>query len=233
MGYKNLEAAVGRQVFIQGYRSLITIIGVTKDFSFRSMKDKIVPTAIGHINGGGYLFAYFSVKLASRDLLGSLDQIEKKFHQLLPDAPFEYSFTDEALQQLYQAEIQLRKAAQTATILALVIVVLGILGMVSLSVARRTKELSIRKILGATVQSIVLLFMQEFLLALGVAILVAFPVAYWLMQNWVQTFAYHIDISMFSFGVVGLFFLLLIGLIVGTQTVKAALMNPVKSLRSE
>ena len=233
LGYKNPEAAVGRQVFIQGYRSPITIIGVVTDFSFRSMKDKIVPTAIGHINGGGYLFAYLSVKLASRDLPGSLDLIETKFHQFLPDAPFEYSFTDEALQQLYQAEIQLRKAAQTATILALVIVMLGILGMVSLSVARRTKELSIRKILGASVPGIVLLFMQEFLLALGIAVLIAFPVAYWLMQNWVQTFAYHIDVSLFSFGVVGLFFLVLIGLIVGGQTVKAALMNPVKSLRSE
>ena len=233
LGYKNPGAAVGRQVFIQGYRSPITIIGVTKDFSFRSMKDKIVPTAIGHINGGGHLFAYFSVKLASRDLPGSLDLIEKKFHQLLPDAPFEYSFTDEALQQLYQAEIQLKKASQTATILALVIVVLGILGMVSLSVARRTKELSIRKILGASVPGIVLLFMQEFLLALGVAVLLALPVAYWLMQNWVQTFAYHIDVSLLSFGFVGLFFLLLIGFIVSTQTVRAALMNPVKSLRSD
>ena len=233
LGYKNPEAAVGRQVYIQGYRNPITIIGVTKDFSFRSMKDKIVPTAIGHVNGGGYLFAYFSVKLASRDLPSSIDLIEKKFHQLLPDAPFEYSFTDEALQQLYQAEIQLKKASQTATLLALLIVVLGILGMVSLSVARRTKELGIRKILGASVQSIVLLFMREFLLALGVAVLIAFPVAYLLMQNWVQTFAYHIDISLFSFGFVGLFFLALIGLIVGAQTVKAALMNPVKSLRSE
>ena len=233
LGYKNPEAAIGQQVYLQGYRSPITILGVTKDFSFRSMKDKIVPTAIGHVNGGGHLFAYFSVKLASRDLPGSIGLLEEKFHQLLPDAPFEYSFTDEALQQLYQAEIQLKKAAQTATMLALVIVMLGILGMVSLSVARRTKELSIRKILGASVPSIVLLFMQEFLLALGVAILVAFPMAYWLMQNWVQTFAYHIDISLFSFGFVGLFFLLLIGLIVGTQTIKAALVNPAKSLRSD
>ena len=233
LGYKKPEAAIGRQVSIQGYGNRITIIGVTKDFSFRSMRDRIGPTAIGHINGAGYLFAYVSIKLSSGDVSGSLSSIEKKFHQLLPDAPFEYTFTDEALQQLYQSELQLKNASQTATVLALVIVLSGILAMVSLSITRRTREIGIRKVLGASGQSVVLLFMQEFLLALGIAVLIAFPVAYWLMQNWVQTFAYHIDVSLFSFGVVGLFFLVLIGLIVGGQTVKAALMNPVKSLRSE
>ncbi|ADB36994.1 ABC transporter permease [Spirosoma linguale] len=233
LGYHNPEVAVGRQVYIQGYRSPITIIGVTKDFSFRSMKEKIMPTAIGHINGAGYLFAYFSVKLSSGDLPSSLVSIEKRFHELLPDAPFEYSFTDEALQQLYQAEIQLKKASQTATLLAMLIVVLGILAMVSLSLARRMKEMSIRKVLGASVPGIVLLFMKEFLRAWLIAMLVACPIAYLLMEHWLQTFAYHIDVSLFSFGFISLFFLLLIGLIVSSQSIKAALMNPVKSLRSE
>ncbi|GAB2544152.1 ABC transporter permease [Spirosoma aerophilum] len=233
LGYRNPESAIGRQLYSQGYRSPLTIVGVTKDFSFRSMKEKIMPTAIGHVNGAGYLFAYFSVKLNAGDLPGSLDSIEKKFHQLLPDAPFDYSFTDEALQQLYQAEIQLKKAAQTAAFLALFIVVLGVLAMVSLSLARRTKEVSIRKVLGASVSGIVLLFMKEFLLAWLIAMLVACPLAYLLMQNWLQTFAYHIDVSLFLFGFISLVFLLLIGLIVSTQSIKAALINPVKSLRSE
>lgn len=233
LGYKKPEAAIGRQVAIQGYRNPITIIGVTKDFSFRSMRDRIVPTAIGHINGAGYLFAYFSIKLGSGDVSGSLSSIEKKFHQLLPDAPFDYTFTDEALQQLYQAELQLKNASQTATILALVIVLSGMLAMVSLSITRRTREIGIRKVLGASAQRIVLLFMNEFLLALLLAVLVAFPAAWFLMQQWVQNFAYHIDISLFSFASVGLLFLLLISSIVSTQTIKAALMNPVKSLRNE
>ena len=233
LGYKKPEAAIGRQVAIQGYRNPITIIGVTKDFSFRSMRDRVGPTAIGHINGAGYLFAYFSIKLGSGDVSGSLSSIEKKFHQLLPDAPFEYTFTDEALQQLYHAELQLKNASQTATILALVIVLSGILAMVSLSITRRTREIGIRKVLGASGQGIVLLFMNEFLLALLLAVFIAFPAAWFLMQQWVQNFAYHIEISLLPFVGVGLLFLLLIGSIVSMQTVKAALTNPVKSLRNE
>ncbi len=233
LGYKNPEAAVGRQVSIQGYGNRITIIGVTKDFSFRSMKDRIVPSAIGHINGAGYLFAYCSIKLGPGNVSASLGSIEKKFHQLLPDAPFEYTFTDEALQQLYQAELQLKNASHTATILALVIVLSGMLAMVSLSITRRTREIGIRKVLGSSGQRIVLLFMNEFLVAFLLAMLVAFPSAWFLMQRWVQNFAYHIEISLLPFVGVGLLFLLLIGSIVSIQTIKAALMNPVKSLRNE
>ncbi len=233
LGYKSSEAAIGQQLQIQGYKPRITIIGVTKDFSFSSMREKIAPVAIGHVSGAGNLFSYFSIRLKPNNLARSVASIETKFHQLLPDAPFEFTFIDEALRQTYQSELQLKKAAQTATILALIIVLSGILGMVSLSVSRRTREVGIRKVLGANAQSIVLLFMNEFLLALLIAALIAFPVAFLLMQNWLQNFAYHIDISLISFIGVGLLLTLVVALIVSLQTIEAALMNPVKSLRSE
>jgi putative ABC transport system permease protein len=233
LGYKSPAAAIGQQLLIQGYKPRITIIGVTKDFSFSSMREKIAPVAIGHVSGAGNLFSYFSIRLRPDKLTSSITSIETKFHQLLPDAPFEFTFIDEALRQTYQSELQLKKAAQTATVLALIIVLSGILGMVSLSVSRRTREVGIRKVLGANAQSIVLLFMNEFLLALLIAVLIAFPVAFLLMQAWLQNFAYHIDISLISFISVGLLFALVIALIVSLQTIKAAWMNPVKSLRSE
>lgn len=233
LGFKSSEAAIGQQLQIQGYKPRITIIGVTKDFSFSSMRERIAPVAIGHVSGAGNLFSYFSIRLKSNNLPSSIASIETKFHQLLPDAPFEFTFIDEALRQTYQSELQLKKAAQTATVLALIIVLSGILGMVSLSVSRRTREVGIRKVLGANAQSIVLLFMNEFLLALLTAVLIAFPVAFLLMQNWLDNFAYHIDISLISFISVGLLFTLVVALIVSLQTMKAALMDPVTSLRSK
>lgn len=233
LGYKNPEAAIGQQVQIQGYKPPITIIGVTKDFSFSSMREPIAPIAIGHVNGAGNLFAYFSIRLKPTDLARSVAVVEKRFHELLPDAPFEFTFIDDALRQTYQSELQLNVAAQTATILALVIVLSGILGVVSLSVTRRAREVGIRKVLGASARRIVLLFLNEFLLAFVIAVLIAFPVAFLLMQHWLRNFAYHIDISLISFIGVGLLFALVIGLVVSLQTIKAALTNPVKSLRTD
>ena len=233
LGYKNAFAAIGQQIYSQGYAKPLTIIGVTKDFTFHSLKDRIEPTAISHVNGAGNLFTYFSIKLRSRDVSQAIGSIEAQFHQLLPDAPFEFSFTDEALRELYQAELRLKKAAQTATMLAFVIVLCGVVGIVSLSIVRRSREVAVRKVLGASPQSLLLLFMQEFMLALGVGMVIAFPIAFLLIGNWLQSFAYHIDISLFSFMGVGLCFALLIGLIIGLQTWKTTLSNPVHSLRSE
>ena len=230
LGYKNAEAAIGKQLYTYGYEKPITILGVTKDFSFRSLKEKTPPTAISHIKGAGNLFSYMSIKLNGSDIAQATAAIEQRFHQLLPDAPFEYYFADQALQQLYLAELQLKKAAQTATFLSLFIVLIGIVGLVSLSVTRRTKELAIRKVLGASVSRLVGLFIGEFFSAFLVAALLAFPIAFLLMRTWLQTFAYHVDISWFSFALIGLLFFTVVSLVVSLQTVKAALMNPVKSL---
>lgn len=233
LGYKNASAAIGHQIYSQGYAKPLTIIGVIKDFTFHSLKERIEPTAISHVNGAGNLFTYFSIRLRSRDVSQAIRSIEARFHQLLPDAPFEFSFTDEALRDLYRAELRLKNAAQTATILAFIIVLCGMIGIVSLSIVRRSREVAVRKVLGASLPSLLLLFMKEFLLALGVGMVIAFPLAFFLMRNWLQSFAYHIDLSLSSFMGVGLCFALFIGLIISLQTWKTALRNPVHSLRSD
>jgi len=151
----------------------------------------------------------------------------------MPDAPFEYTFMDDTLQKLYQSEVQLKKASQIATILSVVIVLLGVLGMVSLNVARRTREVGIRKVLGASGISIIMLFLKEFLLVLLFAAFTSFPLAYMILNKWLQNYAYRIEIGLSTFTWVGLFFGTIISIIVCMQTYKAALINPVKSLKKE
>ena len=113
----------------------------------------------------------------------------------MPGAPFEYTFMDDTLARIYQTEIQLKQAAYTATILALVIVLLGVTGMISLSIRKRTKEIGIRKVLGSSVSGIVALFVKEFMAVIAVAGLIAVPVAYIIMHRWLDDYAYRVDIT--------------------------------------
>ena len=151
----------------------------------------------------------------------------------MPGSSFEYQFMDDTLKNLYANEIQLKKAAFTATVLSLIIVLLGILGLVSLSIHKRVKEISIRKVLGASVPTITMLFIKEFMVVVVIAAVIACPVAWYLMTGWLNNYAYRIPLTAppFLWPVieVGLVTLLLIGL----QTLKAALANPTKNLRSE
>ena len=159
--------------------------------------------------------------------------IESKWRQLMPNAPFEHTFIDDTLQTLYQSEIQLKQASQVATVLSIIIVLLGILGVVSLNIVKRTKELSIRKVLGASSWSIMLLFMKEFLVLMLIAVIISLPFTLMGMQKWLENYSYRVDITWFTFATVGLLFTIVVLCLVGFQTLKAALMNPVKSLKVE
>jgi len=163
----------------------------------------------------------------------SLADLQKQWNTLLPGAPFEYHFMDEALAKLYTNEIQLKKASFIATVLAMVIVLLGVLGLISLSVQKRTKEIGIRKVLGSSVQGIVILFLKEFAGTVLVSVAIACPLAWLMMHSWLNGYAYRIAIS-FSPFVVSITLLSLITVVLITlQTLNAALSNPVKSLRAE
>ena len=151
----------------------------------------------------------------------------------MPGVPFEYTFMDDALAKLYKSEIQLKKASYTATVLALIIVLLGVLGLVSLSIQKRTKEIGIRKVLGSSVTGIMTLFLKEFLAVIVVSGVVACPLAYMIMNNWLQEYAYRINISAPPFIISMLMLGGLTALLIGIQTIKAALANPIKSLRTE
>ncbi|GAB3990919.1 ABC transporter permease [Spirosoma daeguense] len=233
LGWNDPSKAVGQLIRFQGGGPANRVGGVLKDFHFGSLHESISPLVFVHVRSNPR-YRYFTFKLApSNNLPETVATIGKEWARLFPDAPFEYSFMDDTLQKLYQTEIQLQKAARLATILALVIVFLGVLGLVSLNVTRRTKEIGIRKTLGASTVGIIHLFMKEFIVILIIANVLAWPLAYYFLQNWLTHFAYRTDLSWWPFALVALALATLTGIIVSTQAIRAALMNPVKSLRSE
>jgi putative ABC transport system permease protein len=232
LGYANARDAVGQQLRVHFYDKPLTISGVVEDFHFASMHQAIKPLAFADVRGTN-TYRYLSIRLHPGNLGSSMTAIGQKWRELMPDAPFEYAFMDETLQKLYLSEMQLKQAARIATLLSVVIVLLGILGMVSLNVARRTREVGIRKVLGAASLHVVSLFLKEFLAILAAAILVAFPLATLLGNRWLNTYAYRVQIGWDIFALIALAFGLMITALVAAQTYKAAVMDPVKSLKSD
>jgi ABC-type antimicrobial peptide transport system permease subunit len=232
LGWKSAAHAIGGQVKFVGFNFVFKIVGVTKDFHFGSMQNKIQPLVFAHV-GLTNTFRVLSFKLKPGDIAGSLNALQKKWAMLMPGTPFEYKFMDDTLKRLYKSEIQLKQASYTATVLSIIIVLLGVLGLVALSVQKRTKEIGIRKVLGASLSSITTLFMKEFLSAILIAGIIACPVAWLLMNGWLNDYAYRVALSPTPFivSVIGLGFIT--ALLITLQTIKAGTDNPVKSLRTE
>lgn len=232
LGFKSPEMAIGRQISMHFNTNPYIVTGVVKDFHFGSMHEAIRPLLFLNTKSTNN-YRYMSLKIVGNNLNKSMAAVEKRWKELLPDAPFEFKFMDDTLQQLYSSEIRLQKAAQLATMLAMVIVLLGILGMVSLNVSKRTKELGIRRVLGSSVFSIIGLFVNEFLYIMLIAMGIAFPLVVLGMNKWLQNYAYRIDLNWGMFILPAFIFGLMITLLIFVQTYKAAMMNPVKAIRSE
>ncbi|MDB5123269.1 MAG: hypothetical protein JWP94_1398 [Mucilaginibacter sp.] len=232
LGWKDPKDAIGQLINSPGSSAPATICGVTADFHFGSMQWKIDPVSITNVNFTHY-YRFFSFKLNPGDMQKSIANLQKQWNLLLPGAPFEYHFMDDALAKLYTNEIQLKKAALMATVLAVIIVLLGVLGLISLSVQKRTREIGIRKVLGASVPGIVNLFVKEFLGVVIIAGIISCPVVYLIMHNWLKGYAYRITINLYPFVITILSLTILTGLLITIQTIKAALSSPAKSLRTE
>ncbi|HEY4197380.1 MAG TPA: ABC transporter permease [Mucilaginibacter sp.] len=232
LGYRDPNDAIGQLVNIPGVNAPFTICGVTSDFHFGSMKDHIGPITFLNVNYAA-TFRYFSIKLKPGNMQESISSLQKKWSLLLPDAPFEYHFMDDALQHLYQTELQLKKASYMATVLAIIIVLLGVLGLTSLSIQKRTREIGIRKVLGSSVQGVITLFIKEFLGIVLIAGLIACPLAWLMMHSWLNGYVYRIGITGYPFVLSIIVLTSITALLIIIQTLKAALSNPVKSLRSE
>ena len=232
LGFNNNAAAIGRQIRFSGDPTVYTINGITNDFHFGSMQQKVAPIVMLNVEFGG-IYRFMSFKLKPGDISASVSAIQKKWAALMRDAPFEYKFMDDTLANLYKSEIQLKKASYTATVLALIIVLLGVVGLISLSIQKRTKEIGIRKVLGSSVAGIVVLFIKEFLLVVLIGGLIACPLAYIIMHNWLQGYAYRVDITAQPFIISTAYLGLITALLICLQTIKAAIANPVKSLRTE
>lgn len=232
LGFKNAAAAVGQQLRIPDDPTIFTIKGVVNDFHFNSMQQGLQPMIFFNVYNG-ILHRYLSFKLKPGNIGNAVEAIQKKWASLMPGSSFEYIFIDDALKKMYASELQMKRAAYTATVLSLVIALLGVLGLVSLSIHKRVKEIGIRKVLGASVQNILSLFVKEFAFIMLVAGLIACPVAYWMMSNWLNNYASHIAVSaVMLIAAVGLLAAVTV-LLICLQAAKAAVTKPVKSLRTE
>jgi putative ABC transport system permease protein len=220
------------------------IIGVVKDFNYQSLHAHIEPLVmvvkpdtffrrINDISFNSPPQPRISVRLRAGNLAANLNTLKQVWKQIAPDQEFEYRFLDEAIAAQYRQEQRTATIVKIASILSIFIACMGLFGLVTLTVVRRTREIGIRKVLGASVISVVRLLSKEFLFLVIIAALIAFPLGWWAMNKWLQDFAYRIHIAWWVFLVAGTAALIIALLTVSVQAMKAALANPVKSLRTE
>jgi putative ABC transport system permease protein len=207
-----------------------TIIGVVKDYHFESLSKKIEPQS--HILIKEYANA-FMFKVKAGQMRPTIAKIEKEWKGLTGNYPFEYTFLDESISQMYEPELRWQHTIQSACFFAIFIACMGLFGLSAINVVNRTKEIGIRKILGAGLADIVKSLSIGFIAMIAFSILIATPVAWWIMNKWLEDFAYRITISWWMFVVVGCVALVIALLTISFQAIKAALANPVNSLRSE
>lgn len=232
-GWNNATDAIGQQIRVAGFSATLTVAGVVKDFHFSTMQQAVQPIVFIHPSATN-IYRYMSLKLAPGAGIGAqMQAIRGKWETLMPGTPFEYKFTDEMLERMYNTELRLKYAAYTATGLALVIVLLGVTGLISFSIQKRTKEIGVRKVLGASVGGIITLFVKEFLKVIVVAMIVAIPAAYFIMNFWLNDYVYRIDITPYPFIAAFMMLAAVTAVLIIVQTFRAANANPVKSLRTE
>jgi putative ABC transport system permease protein len=232
LGYKNSDAAIGQQVRIPGDPTVFTVKGVASDFHYGSMQQRIAPLIVFNVNFTTS-YRYLSFKLKPGTISAAIESIQNKWATLLPGSSFEYNFIDDTLKKLYASELQLQKAAHTATLLALVIVLLGVLGLLSINIQKRTKEIGVRKVLGASAANIITLFLKDFLPVLCIGGLASIPFAWFVMRDWLNNYAYRINLTVLPFLATLLILLCITVIVISIQTGKAASESPVKNLRTE
>jgi putative ABC transport system permease protein len=224
-----LEHTVGRGTSIQGGFELYRVIGVVEDFHYDSLRENIGPLMmfLGRSTGS------ISFRIKTDDVAKTIVLLEKKWREFLPSAPFSYTFMDDRFAAMYQSEQRVGKIFGMFAALAVFIGCLGLLGLAAFTAEQRTKEIGIRKVLGATAPGIVRLLISEFLILIAVAYVIAWPVAYFVMNRWLRDFAYRTSMGVWIFIVAGVLTLLIAMFTVIFQATKAALMDPIDSLRYE
>lgn len=233
LGFINADDAVNKNVSIdwQGETYSWEIIGVVKDFHFQDLHSSIEP--YGFQLNNVPLYNYLIAHAKTNDIGKMLSSVQSIWQRLNPNEPFEYSFLDEDFQKNYEADNRLASLVKNFTIIAILISCLGLFGLVTFSAEQRTKEIGIRKVLGASAGNIMSLLSKEFLKLVLIAIVIASPIAWWVMNKWLQDFAYKISIGWTVFVITGVIALCIALLTISFQAIKAAIANPVKSLRTE
>ena len=231
LGFNNPEDVIGEQLFFNNKN--VPIVGVMNDFHDQSMRSSISPIVFGGNKGSTFHIRLKSGKEGGLDWQGSIKDIEKAFKKTYPEADFDYSFFDETIASMYASEIHTASLLKWATGIAIFISCLGLLGLVMFTINTRLKEIGIRKILGASVTQIVAALSTDFLQLVLIAFFIAAPLAWWASYNWLQDYAYRTPLSWWVFALCGLSMLFLALATLSIQTIKAAIANPIKSIRTE
>jgi putative ABC transport system permease protein len=232
LGFKSSQDVIGVKFGYGGRNG--TLIGVINDFHFESLHQKIVPLVLVFPNPSyGASFQRISVKLSGVNTAASLNFIEKTWKKYLPETPFDYSFLDNNFEKLYAAEQKQKTLLIIFASLAIFIACLGLFGLSAFAISQRIKEIGIRKVLGADVTTIVSLLSKDFLKLVGIAAPFAFVGAWYFMHKWLEDFAYRISMPYWIFFVAAFVAAVIALITISFQAIKAAISNPVKSLRTE
>lgn len=230
----NAETAPGTRLYTQylpNPATFVEVAGVMKDFNYSSLHSEVRPFMFIYASGNSN--NNLIVSLNSNDYKSELEKIEKIWRKNLPGVPFEYNFLDAQVQKQYEAEITISNIINLFTLMAIFISCLGLFGLAAFSAEQRMKEIGIRKVLGATTTGLVGLLSRDFLKLAIVAVVIATPITWWVMNKWLQAFTYRVAISWWMLALAGFLIVIITLVTVSSQTIKAALANPVKSLKTE
>jgi len=210
-----------------------TVVGVVKDFHFQSLHQPIAPLVFSNISKFGGIVPQMALRINAADFKNALSNLENLWKKFIPARPFHYSFLDQNLAKQYQQEQTTQKIFTIFSSLAIFIACIGLLGLAAYTTQQRSREISIRKVLGASVGNVVTMLSKDFLKLVLIAAFFAFPLAWWAMNSWLQDFSYRINITWWVFVIAALLAILVALLTISFQAVKAATANPVKNLRNE
>lgn len=233
----NLADPIGKHIIDTGndpsseirYR----IIGVIEDYHYQSLHTKIDPQVLIHTSNSNTFANVMAVKVSGASLQNTLSHMEQAWGNYNPNTPFEYYFLDNNLREFYSAERTSGEIFSLFTVLAILIACIGLLGLSSYTISQKTKEIGVRKVMGASVFQIMFILSKDFTLLIMTAIVIAIPLSYYYMNSWLNDFAYRIDINWLTFLLSGVAALIIAWITVSYQSIKAARMNPVKTLRYE
>ena len=230
LGFDKAEDAIGQTIDVTNFEMVRIIVGVVNDYHQVSLKKNIDPSIFACSKYHG---EYYSIRLNSSDLPATIDHVRSAWTAAFPGNPFEYFFLDDFFNRQYENERKFGKLFTTFSILTVIVSCIGLLGLSAYTAMQRTKEIGIRKALGSTEKGIFVLLSQEYMKLIGLSIIIATPLIWWVMDNWIQTFPYRTTISPLVFVASGVMVLLVALATVSYQTVKASRINPVESLRYE
>ncbi len=233
LGFQHPADAINKQLLFN--KKNVPIVGVMRDFNMQSLHAKIGPLVFGALDSRSFIF-HIALKpqiTGQRTWQTTIKEIEKQFKKVYPDKDFDYSFFDEKIAGFYKNEKNISGLLTWATGLSILISSLGLLGLIMFTTFARTKEIGIRKVLGATVVQIVGILSKDFVRLIVIAFLISIPAAWWAADKWLQDFAYRTNMSWWVFAISGLLMIVVALVTISFQSVKAAMANPVKSLRTE